>query len=158
MHITKPHGLRTCVCLTDGRYTWFHFHTSIMPLFGLKHFKKEGELMKNNRIDASLKGNDIESSSFLSIRGYNNTVHSSRQSHTDKDVTVPVSVQVPVSLPTTTVRKIVMNETEKPKLVFHCQQAQGSPTGLISGFTNVKELYEKIAECYDFTLDEVSVQ
>ncbi|XKL61861.1 hypothetical protein PGB90_001694 [Kerria lacca] len=126
-----------------------------MPLFGLKHFKKEGELMKNNRIDASLKGNDIESSSFLSIRGYNNTVHSSRQSHTDKDVTVPVSVQVPVSLPTTTVRKIVMNETEKPKLVFHCQQAQGSPTGLISGFTNVKELYEKIAECYDFTLDEI---
>jgi len=46
--------------------------------------------------------------------------------------------------------------TEKPKLVFHCQQAQGSPTGLISGFSNVKELYEKIAECYDFPVDEVS--
>jgi hypothetical protein len=37
----------------------------------------------------------------------------------------------------------------KPKLVFHCQQAHGSPTGVISGFTNVKELYQKIAECYD---------
>lgn len=43
----------------------------------------------------------------------------------------------------------------KPKLVFHCQQAQGSPTGLISGFSNVKELYQKIAECYDFSVDEV---
>ncbi len=41
-----------------------------------------------------------------------------------------------------------------PKLVFHCQQAHGSPTGLISGFTNVKELYEKIAECYDIPANE----
>jgi hypothetical protein len=44
----------------------------------------------------------------------------------------------------------------QPKLVFHCQQAHGSPTGLISGFTNVKELYEKIAECYDIQPSEVS--
>lgn len=49
-------------------------------------------------------------------------------------------------------------ETEtppRPKLVFHCQQAQGSPTGVISGFTNVKELYQKIAECYDLKPSEV---
>ena len=45
---------------------------------------------------------------------------------------------------------------KQPKLVFHCQQAHGSPTGLISGFTNVKELYEKIAECYDMPCSEVS--
>ena len=37
----------------------------------------------------------------------------------------------------------------KPKLQFHCQLAHGSPTGVISGFTNVKELYKTIAECYD---------
>ena len=43
----------------------------------------------------------------------------------------------------------------RPKLVFHCQQAHGSPTGLISGFTNVKELYQKIADCYDFPVDQV---
>lgn len=47
-------------------------------------------------------------------------------------------------------------EPQKPKLVFHCQQAQGSPTGLITGFSNVKELYQKISECYDFPADEVS--
>lgn len=45
--------------------------------------------------------------------------------------------------------------SSRPKLVFHCQQAQGSPTGVISGFTNVKELYQKIAECYDLKSSEV---
>ena len=43
----------------------------------------------------------------------------------------------------------------KPKLVFHCQLAHGSPTGLISGFTNVKELYNKIAECYEIDANQV---
>jgi hypothetical protein len=47
---------------------------------------------------------------------------------------------------------------QRPQLVFHCQQAQGSPTGLISGFGNVKELYAKIAECYDFPADDVRFQ
>nr|ACO15261.1 PDZ domain-containing protein GIPC1 [Caligus clemensi] len=43
----------------------------------------------------------------------------------------------------------------KPKLTFHCQQAQGSPTGIISGFTNVKELYQKIAEVYEIAASEI---
>ena len=46
---------------------------------------------------------------------------------------------------------------QRPKLVFHCQQAQGSPTGIISGFTNVKELYAKIGACYDIPADDVSL-
>lgn len=46
----------------------------------------------------------------------------------------------------------------RPKLVFHCQQAHGSPTGIISGFTNVKELYQKIAECYDIPTEDVSTR
>ena len=37
----------------------------------------------------------------------------------------------------------------RPKLTFHCQLAHGSPTGIISGFTNVKQLYKAIADCYD---------
>lgn len=45
----------------------------------------------------------------------------------------------------------------KPQLVFNCQLAHGSPTGFITGFASVKELYQKIAECYDFAMDEVSV-
>lgn len=46
----------------------------------------------------------------------------------------------------------------KPQLVFNCQLAHGSPTGFIAGFASVKELYQKIAECYDFSMDEVSVE
>ncbi|XP_062535264.1 uncharacterized protein LOC134204455, partial [Armigeres subalbatus] len=42
----------------------------------------------------------------------------------------------------------------KPQLVFNCQLAHGSPTGFITGFASVKELYQKIAECYDFAMDE----
>ncbi|XP_014363428.2 PDZ domain-containing protein GIPC1 [Papilio machaon] len=47
------------------------------------------------------------------------------------------------------------NGSQKSQLVFHCQQAQGSPLGLISGFSNVKELYQKIAECYDFPPEDI---
>jgi len=47
------------------------------------------------------------------------------------------------------------SNVSKPQLVFHCQLAHGSPTGLISGFASVKELYQKIAECYDFSVDEI---
>lgn len=43
-------------------------------------------------------------------------------------------------------------------LVFHCQLAHGSPTGLISDFGNVRELYQKIAERYDLPAEEVSAR
>ncbi|XP_030052984.1 PDZ domain-containing protein GIPC1 [Microcaecilia unicolor] len=43
----------------------------------------------------------------------------------------------------------------RPRLVFHTQLAQGSPTGRIEGFTNVKELYGKIAEVFKIPGSEV---
>lgn len=43
----------------------------------------------------------------------------------------------------------------KQNLVFHCQQAHGSPTGLVSNFSNVRELYQRVADCYDFPSDEI---
>lgn len=46
--------------------------------------------------------------------------------------------------------------SSKTHLVFRCQLAHGSPTGFISGFKNVRELYQKIAECYDIPTSEVS--
>lgn len=55
------------------------------------------------------------------------------------------------------IKSIPQNNMPPPSLVFHCQLASGSPTGLIHGFSSVKELYQKIAECYDFPVDEVSV-
>ena len=58
----------------------------------------------------------------------------------------------------TTTNAVAAHQDEhlnRPKLVFHCQLAHGSPTGLISGFTNVKELYNKISECYEINANEV---
>ncbi|KAI1883273.1 hypothetical protein AGOR_G00243510 [Albula goreensis] len=43
----------------------------------------------------------------------------------------------------------------RPKLVFHTQLAHGSPTGRIEGFTNVKELYAKIAEAFNLSTPEI---
>ncbi|NXM13623.1 GIPC3 protein, partial [Ploceus nigricollis] len=43
----------------------------------------------------------------------------------------------------------------RPRLVFHTQLAHGSPTGRIEGFTNVKELYAKIAEVFDISPTEI---
>lgn len=45
---------------------------------------------------------------------------------------------------------------QRPKLIFHTQLAHGSPTGRIHGFTNVKELYAKIAEVFNISPSEVS--
>jgi len=41
------------------------------------------------------------------------------------------------------------------KIQFHCQLAQGSPTGVISDFTTVEQLYSKIAGCYGIDAAEV---
>nr|XP_034973097.1 PDZ domain-containing protein GIPC3 [Zootoca vivipara] len=43
----------------------------------------------------------------------------------------------------------------RPRLIFHTQLAHGSPTGKIEGFTNVKELYAKIAEVFDISPTEI---
>ncbi|XP_072338085.1 PDZ domain-containing protein GIPC3-like [Scyliorhinus torazame] len=43
----------------------------------------------------------------------------------------------------------------RPRLTFHTQLAHGSPTGRIEGFTNVKELYAKIAEVFEIPPTEI---
>ncbi|KAI1882622.1 hypothetical protein AGOR_G00236780 [Albula goreensis] len=43
----------------------------------------------------------------------------------------------------------------RPKLVFHTQLAHGSPTASIQGFTNVQELYMKIAQAFDIPASEI---
>uniref|UniRef100_A0A0C9QW17 Gipc1 protein n=1 Tax=Fopius arisanus TaxID=64838 RepID=A0A0C9QW17_9HYME len=47
-------------------------------------------------------------------------------------------------------------DESKTQLVFRCQLAHGSPTGFISGFSNVRELYQRIADCHDLPASEVS--
>ncbi|UJR25405.1 hypothetical protein I4U23_006752 [Adineta vaga] len=44
---------------------------------------------------------------------------------------------------------------EQTKLVFHCQLAHGSPTGLVTGFNNIKELHQKIADCFEISASTI---
>lgn len=57
----------------------------------------------------------------------------------------------PVPQPTMT-----SDNTVAKQLVFHCQLAHGSQTGFITGFSSVRELYQKIADYYEFPVEEVS--
>ena len=43
----------------------------------------------------------------------------------------------------------------RQELVFHCQLAHGSPTREIKDFSNVQELYARIAAAFDMSPDQV---
>lgn len=57
--------------------------------------------------------------------------------------------------PTTRVMNVRTTLVTKPKMEFYCQLAHGSPTGFIAGFTSVRELYTKIAECYEISTNDI---
>ncbi|XP_074036397.1 PDZ domain-containing protein GIPC-like protein kermit [Leptinotarsa decemlineata] len=48
-----------------------------------------------------------------------------------------------------------VSPVSKNSLQFYCQLAHGSPTAFVSGFSNVRELYEKIAECFGIPASEI---
>lgn len=190
--IYPPAPLVCQIDCTFGRYTCLSLCMSLdfqsqsplaghqtMPLFGgRKMFRKEGESVKNERVDMSTPpptrlplDAKVSTPDSRHVRAKdegggedqfanNGRAPSSQfyQQHSSRPQIRGGCAENYAELPAAkaAAREIVMTEAEKQKLVFHCQQAQGSPTGLISGFSNVKELYEKIAECYDFTPNEVS--
>lgn len=43
------------------------------------------------------------------------------------------------------------------QLSFNCQLAHGSPTSKINNFSNVKELYSRIADALNISINEVSI-
>ncbi|CAG9863111.1 unnamed protein product [Phyllotreta striolata] len=49
----------------------------------------------------------------------------------------------------------VAQSPARNSLQFYTQLAHGSPTAFVSGFSNVKELYEKIGECFDIPPSEI---
>lgn len=56
-------------------------------------------------------------------------------------------------------QQVVQNNAPQAQLSSQmpvkCQLAHGSPTGIITGFTNVKELFQKIADCYGISASEI---
>lgn len=61
----------------------------------------------------------------------------------------PAPVSQPQQQPPTS------DNTVAKQLIFHCQLAHGSQTGFITGFSSVRELYQKIADYYEFPVEEV---
>ncbi|KAH8369797.1 hypothetical protein KR093_001001 [Drosophila rubida] len=101
-----------------------------MPLFARKS-------AKNNASDHSDISQDSKRSS---LSGGSNSLHSNNSNHSNNN----------------NHHHNNNNDLDKkPPLIFHCQLAHGSPTGLITGFASVRELYKKIAECFDMSEDEI---
>lgn len=98
-----------------------------MPLFG----KKKSESLKQP--EQKSNGNHIESKNRKSSTPTSPTSDSDKNYYPSADD---------------------LTQT-KPKLVFHCQQAHGSPTACISGFCNVKELYSAVATSFELDPQDV---
>ncbi|GFO04712.1 PDZ domain-containing protein gipc1 [Plakobranchus ocellatus] len=94
-------------------------------------------------------GKKSKNSENITTDGAQNYSDQSRQTATETNGGANVNKQSAPEQPSPP------SQPPRPKLVFHCQQAHGSPTGIISGFTNVKELYQKIADCYDIPVEEI---
>lgn len=113
-----------------------------MPLFG----KKKSETFKSN--DSKAK-NGLSQGSVIDT--------SSGNGRSKKSNSTPSPSANPGQVPDFG-RHFSSDEMAqtKPKLIFHCQQAHGSPTVCISGFTNVKELYTAIGSSFDIDTADVS--
>ncbi|CAF2363874.1 unnamed protein product [Rotaria sp. Silwood2] len=83
------------------------------------------------------------------------TVNASSSTRTTPSKESSKSISSNDHLPTTTKSSNNNKHHNPTKLVFHCQLAHGSPTGLISGFSNAKELYQKIADCFEISASTI---
>ena len=96
---------------------------------------------------------NIPANPLASVASQQSNPHTStsRDSKRDDHTENPKSVNKPQPKSTSATRP-----KTPPKFIFYCQLAQGSPTCEIQGFTNVKELYAKISECYKIDVKEVT--
>lgn len=53
-------------------------------------------------------------------------------------------------------RRWEQTHSQTPKLIFQCQLAEGSHTAQVSGFSSIKELYERIGENFNIPASDVS--
>jgi len=109
--------------------------------------KKKGKDENANVVEAANSNSKANSPEKTSKKNSNSNSPSSTATNNNNNNRTPNAVAE---------NNHINDESSKPKLIFHCQLAHGSPTGLISGFSNVKELYNKIAECYEIQQNEVS--
>ncbi len=116
----------------------FRVEFSCLPIRNRRQ-ERESEREDSHKINIAKKRNEHNSNQQGKMFSSKKKSKEENSSKTKKDV----------------IDDLPKESSSKPKLVFHCQLAHGSPTGLISGFTNVKELYAKLAECYDLQATDV---
>lgn len=124
-----------------------------MPLF-----KKGGANFSDSRKG---DGDKKQSSNRFSGVGADNSSH--KNTVTQPPVQIPAQQQTSNSnasrippQPQPELRQQPAPPPPPPKFVFYCQLAHGSPTGKVEGFTNVKELYQKLGEVFKIQANEVS--
>lgn len=123
-----------------------------MPLF-----KKGGANFTDSR---KSDGNKKLSSNRSSGVGTDNSSHISTVSQSSVQVPTPQQAsnagsRSPQLQPELRQQPTPTPPPPPPKFVFYCQLAHGSATGKVEGFTNVKELYQKIAEVFNVQASEV---
>lgn len=119
-----------------------------------KLFKKKPKTVSYENSNNTNNNNNNNSSKLANMNGP--TIHKPAfDSKNGSDKKAHISAPVPP--PTVPPKGGATEQTtvSKPQLIFHCQLAQGSQTGFITGFSSVKELYQKIAEYYEFPIEEV---
>lgn len=125
-----------------------------MPLFkkGAANFadarKNEGHEEKKNR---NSRVTDGANSGVPKTKAADLSSQSSRPQQSNV-----ASRTVPELPPKTSQPPSLPSSQPAPRFVFYCQLAHGSPTGKVEGFTNVKELYQKIAGVFKIQPSEVS--
>ena len=118
-----------------------------MPLFGKKKNDPQKSIDQRSKQNVSTNGNSQQNSPV--------TVAGSKIKSATPSTIVGGSPASPDSEHSHSYPVDEMAQT-RPQLIFHCQQAHGSPTATISGFTNVKELYGAIAEAFKMEVSDVS--
>ena len=140
---------RFSLCASNNRLTRSSFHRILtMPIFPPKrksHTKKDDPL--NGIIPSAPDATTTTMPTTLSANTSFSTAPSSSR---------PSSFSSSSSRRSAASSSNGDTRSDPPKLVFNCQLAHGSPTGLISGFSNVRELYQKIADCFEIPMTTVN--
>ena len=136
----------------------FFVVVEIMPLF-----KKGGANLSDSRKSVGdKKGSNYRSSSFGApsngqVSATPQAFVPPRPQHLGSNAVSSRTSHQPAKQPEPRPQPQEEEPPATPKFVFYCQLAHGSPTGKVEGFTNVKELYHKIAQVFNLQATEVSI-
>lgn len=117
--------------------------------------KKKKAVFENSATIAAPPPSSVTNSSGKSA-SYDPQFYASDKKTKPKMLSPPPAVPA-APVPQSNNNTVSDNNSVAKQLIFHCQLAHGSQTGFITGFSSVRELYQKIADYYEFPVEEVTV-